>query len=108
MDALCLNGLEALSSRLDASPYAVVGSNGNNANSSSTGVQRRDRYGGLAILMQHRNNQGMHGGHLNLHHASNTISHLEAAAHASLLPFLRSNRRAQRESLGEFGENERD
>ena len=103
MDALCLVGLEALSSRLDASPFSVLNGMGNG---SIAGVPSRDRYGGLAILMQqqNRNNQS----HLNLHHASNTISHLDVAAHASLLPFMQRKRRAQRESLGEFGENERD
>ena len=101
MDALCLNGLEALSSRLDASPYSAVGGMGNGNNN---GIPARDRYGGLAILMQQRNHQSR----LNLYHASNTIAHLDVAAHASLLPFMQRKRRAQRESLGEFGENERD
>lgn len=112
MDALSLSGLEALSScpahcalsagfggAGDTAVAAGMSSASSGSSSSNAGQQRRNRYGGLSVLMAN----GAMGAH-----ASATISHLDGAAHPHLLAVLRSSRRAQRESLGDFGEHDRD
>jgi hypothetical protein len=104
MDALSLSGLEALSSCPEHCMPSGFGSGdtaaaGGMGAGNGCGQQRRNRYGGLSVLMLN--------GALGVQHASATISHLDQSAHPHLLAVLRSSRRAQRESLGDFGEKDR-